>query len=266
MCELFAMNASEAINVKRYLTALKLRGGKLAPHADGWGVAYYEGRAARIFKDAAPAAESPFLTLLTRHKMESSSVIAHIRKANPSVFGRRIANTHPFERELNGRAWVFAHNGKLPGLIDLGMRPDSYFKPQGDTDSEFAFCLIMDSLARATRFDEQPSTQRLARIIRTEAATLSEFGEFNFLLSDGQSLFVHAHTRLHKLQVSSAGLVHKPHKIVIATEPLSAEPWQALEPSSFHVFQNGQEITPVGNAKHFPPFPKNVPDLMAVAA
>jgi len=265
MCELFAMNASEAIDVKRYLTTLKPRGGKLAPHADGWGVAYYEGRAVRIFKDPTPAAKSPFLTLLARHKLESSAVIAHIRKANPSVFGRRTANTHPFERELNGRAWVFAHNGKLPGLTDFGMRQDSYFKPLGDTDSEFAFCLIMDSLARATRFDDQHSTQKLARIIRAEADSLSEFGEFNFLLSDGESLFVHAHTRLHKLQFSSTGSAHTLDKTVIATEPLSSEPWEAFEPSSFHVFQNGRDITPVEFGKYIPPFPRQAPDLTAVA-
>jgi predicted glutamine amidotransferase len=265
MCELFAMNASEAVDVKRYLTTLKPRGGELAPHADGWGVAYYEGRAARIFKDPAPAAESSFLTLLARQKLQSSAVIAHIRKANPSKFGRRTANTHPFERELNGRAWVFAHNGKLPGLTDFGMRPDSYFKPLGDTDSEFAFCMIMDSLARATRFDDQHSTQKLARIIRAEAAALSEFGEFNFLLSDGESLFAHAHTRLHKLQISSTSSTHTLDKIVIATEPLSAEPWQAFESSSFHVFQSGREVIPVETEKYFPPFPRYAPDLTAVA-
>lgn len=265
MCELFAMNASEAIEVKRYLTALKPRGGKLAPHADGWGVAYYEGRSARIFKDPTPAAESPFFTLLARQKLESSSVIAHIRKANPSVFGRSTANTHPFDRELNGRAWVFAHNGKLPGLKDAGMHPGSYFRPLGDTDSEFAFCLIMDSLARATRLNGQLSTQKIARIIHAKANTLSEFGEFNFLLSDGESLFVHAHTRLHKLEKLSSKFAHTPDKIVIATEPLSSESWEALETSSFHIFQNGREVTPVETGKYFPFLPEHAPNLTALA-
>ncbi len=74
MCELFAMNASEAIGVKHYLNALKPRGGKLAPHADGWGVAYYEGRVARVFKDPTPVAESPFLTLLARQELASEVV------------------------------------------------------------------------------------------------------------------------------------------------------------------------------------------------
>ncbi len=265
MCELLAMNASDAIDVKHYLTALKPRGGKLAPHADGWGVAYYEGRAARIFKDPTPAAESPFLTLLARQKLASSVVIAHIRKANPSVFGRSFANTHPFERELNGRAWVFAHNGKLPGITNFNIRPDSYFRPQGDTDSEFAFCLIMDSIARATRFDHEHSTQKLANIIRGEAAILSDFGEFNFLLSDGDSLFVHAHTRLHKLQIPSTESRGKANKIVIATEPLSPGPWQALQKESFHVFQNGQEITLNEGKTYFHQFPKYKPDLTAIA-
>jgi predicted glutamine amidotransferase len=58
MCELLAMSVSRPVEIGTYLARLTPRGGKTGPHADGWGVAYYEGRAARIFKDAAPAAES----------------------------------------------------------------------------------------------------------------------------------------------------------------------------------------------------------------
>ncbi|MFN5713104.1 MAG: biotin carboxylase N-terminal domain-containing protein, partial [Bradyrhizobium sp.] len=45
----------------------------------------------------APAAESRFLGMLAEHPFKSTAVIAHIRRANPAVFGRATANTHPFE-------------------------------------------------------------------------------------------------------------------------------------------------------------------------
>jgi glutamine amidotransferase len=54
MCELLAMSASRPTEVGRYLSRLMARGGRTGPHADGWGIAYYEGRAARIFKEPAP--------------------------------------------------------------------------------------------------------------------------------------------------------------------------------------------------------------------
>jgi glutamine phosphoribosylpyrophosphate amidotransferase len=42
---------------------------------------------------------------------QERNVIAHIRKATQG--GVALENTHPFQRELWGRYWVFAHNGDL---------------------------------------------------------------------------------------------------------------------------------------------------------
>jgi predicted glutamine amidotransferase len=45
MCELFAMNARVPTEASVHLGLLP-RGGSTGPHADGWGIAWYEGRAA----------------------------------------------------------------------------------------------------------------------------------------------------------------------------------------------------------------------------
>jgi len=115
MCELLGMSCNVPTDVRFSFSGLIERGGRTGPHRDGWGIAFYEGRAARIFKEPTPAAESRCLAFITEYDFQSTMVIAHIRKANPEYIGRLPANTHPFERELNGRSWVFAHNGKLPG-------------------------------------------------------------------------------------------------------------------------------------------------------
>ena len=128
MCKLFAMSSDQPTDVDDYLTMLMPRGGKIGPQADGWGIAYYEGTASQVFKEATPAASSRYLRILSRAGFKSTSVIAHIRKANPSTIGRGTANTHPFEREWSGYSWVFAHNGKLPGFSHLSGYPDSRFK------------------------------------------------------------------------------------------------------------------------------------------
>ena len=91
------------------LALLRPRGGEIGPHADGWSLAFYEGREARVFKEPVPAAESRCLAFIAEHDYRSTIVIGHIRKANPPEFGRTSATTHPFSRELAGRSWVFAH-------------------------------------------------------------------------------------------------------------------------------------------------------------
>lgn len=242
MCELLAMSANRPAEVGQYLSRLMPRGGLTGPHADGWGVAYYEGRAARIFKDPAPAAESRFLGMLAEHPFKSTAVIAHIRRANPAVFGRATANTHPFEREWNGRSWVFAHNGKLPGLHDQRAPSDSRFQPLGDTDSELAFCHLLDAIERGIGRARDFSPARLVSTIRPVVDELAAFGEFNFILSDGECLYVHAHTRLHVLQRTLANGNGAHEMTLLATAPLTAEPWRALAPGSMHVYRQGRDV------------------------
>ncbi len=76
------------------------------------------------------------------HAIRSGHIVAHIRKA--TVGGVALANTHPFQRELWGRWWVFAHNGTLK---DSAPRLHGAFRPVGQTDSDAAFCRLMRALA-----------------------------------------------------------------------------------------------------------------------
>jgi predicted glutamine amidotransferase len=242
MCELFAMSASQPTDVGPYLAHLRPRGGHIGPHADGWGVAYYEGRAARVFKDAVPAAESRYLSLLARSHLESTAVVAHIRKANPSTTGRSTANTHPFEREWNGHSWVFAHNGKLPGLHEVTRCPTSRFHPTGDTDSELAFCMLMDAIACTANAGTAVTPEQVTDAIAPLVRELSERGEFNFILSNGEHLFVHAHTNLHVLEKSLGTSIHPESQVLLATAPLTDENWQPLATGGIRVYQSGVAV------------------------
>jgi len=242
MCELFAMSASQPTDVGRYLAHLMPRGGHSGPHADGWGVAYYEGRAARVFKDAMPAAGSRTLSLLTRSRLRSTAVLAHIRKANPSTTGRSAANTHPFEREWNGHAWVFVHNGKLPGLHDVPRCPTSRFYPIGETDSELAFCMLMDAIACTTSPGTPVMPEHVKAAIEPLVQELSARGEFNFILGNGKHLFVHAHTRLHVLAQQRNTSRRHGARVLLATAPLTDENWQPLAPGGIRVYQSGTVV------------------------
>jgi len=242
MCELFALSASQPTDAGPYLARLMPRGGRIGPHADGWGVAYYEGRAARVFKDAMPAAGSRTLSQLTRSHLRSTAVVAHIRKANPSTTGRSTANTHPFEREWNGHAWIFAHNGKLPGLHDLPRCPTSRFHPIGGTDSELAFCMLMDAIACTARPGSAVTPEQVKAAIAPLVQELSERGEFNFILGNGEHLFVHAHTRLHVLDQQRGTSRRRGARVLLATAPLTDENWQPLAPGGIRIYQSGTAV------------------------
>ena len=190
MCELLGMSANIPTDICFSFTGLMQRGGRTGPHRDGWGIAFYEGRACRAFHDPCASADSEIARLVQQYSIKSHIVISHIRRANR---GRVcLENTHPFVRELWGRHWVFAHNGQLKGIKRL---PLKHYQPVGTTDSEYAFCWMLDQLRE--RFPHTPHrTQTLWRCIRTLAAELNRRGVFNFLLSDARHLYAYCSTQL----------------------------------------------------------------------
>lgn len=240
MCELLGMSAKHDTDVSHSLALLRPRGGEIGPHADGWGLAFYEGREARVFKEPVPAAESRCLAFIAEYDYRSTIVIGHIRKANPPEFGRTSANTHPFSRELKGRSWVFAHNGKLPGIDADPRFTLERFHPIGSTDSEHAFCLLLDRLARAT--DGSPlGAADVAAALRPPVEALCELGEFNFLLSDGMHLVAFANTELHYVVRSCVERGCRQEVVLLATTALTDEAWLPIEPGRLHIFVEGRE-------------------------
>ena len=244
MCELFAMSASLPTDVNHSLALLRPRGGDLGPHADGWGVAFYEGRAARVFKEPVPAAESRCLAFIAEYDFQSTMVVGHIRKANPERIGRTPANTHPFEREWNGHSWVFAHNGVLKGLRESSEFAVQRFRPLGETDSEYAFCVLLDAIAASHgQATGRPSAHAIVKTIAPLVNRMAELGELNFVLGNGESLIVHAHTRLHALRRTCGMDGCRRNVVLLATAPLTDEPWVQLAPGSIHVYEYGQECS-----------------------
>jgi glutamine amidotransferase len=166
-----------------------------------------------------------------------------------------LQNTHPFQRELWGRYWAFAHNGDLKGYAPT---LHSAFHPVGDTDSERAFCWLMQELAKAHA--GVPSIAELTRTLGELVPRIAAHGTFNFMLSNGQALWAHCSTKLHYLvrqhpfraarlqdedmSVDFAQLTTPSDRVaVVVTEPLTAdEPWVALQPGELKVFVDGAPV------------------------
>jgi predicted glutamine amidotransferase len=195
MCELLGMSAHHPASITLSLNEFARHGGETGPHVDGWGIAYYEGPDANLIRESTPAADSVLMSTLRGYKVASEIVIAHIRRAS---FGPvKLRNTHPFRRELSGRVHSFAHNGDLPGIEDrYNLDQAGFASPIGNTDSEYAFCLLMQRLSGIwNRRGEIPELAIRKKIICEFAHQIGELGPANFLYSDGDVLFVYGHVR-----------------------------------------------------------------------
>jgi predicted glutamine amidotransferase len=184
MCELLGMVASQPADVLFSFTGLALRGGQTGPHADGWGLALYDGKFARLFLEEHPAYSSPFARFLRENPILAKLAVAHVRKLTRGQ--ACIQNTHPFCRVVNGRHIVFAHNGTLPNVRSRKLK---YQSTLGDTDSEHAFCILLEALRDRFGHEYPEDPHELGALLFELGNELGQDGVFNFLFADGQHLF-----------------------------------------------------------------------------
>jgi glutamine amidotransferase len=250
MCQLLGMNANTPTDMMFSFTGFSTRAEE---HKDGFGIAFFEGAGVRLMVDAQSARTSPVADMVRRFPIRSENVVAHIRKATQG--GIALENTHPFVRELWGRYWVFAHNGDLKGFAP---RLHGAFRPVGATDSERAFCWLMQELAKAHA--SVPSVAELTATLRELAPVPAAHGTFNFLLDNGQALWGHCSTHLHhivrqhpfrraSLQDDDVTVDFAEHTsasdrvAVVVTEPLTKdEAWTPFAPGELRVFADGAPL------------------------
>ena len=254
MCQLLALNSNHPAAITFSFEGFVARGGLTDHHRDGWGIAFFEDTGCRLFVDYHASIDSPVAQLIKHYPIKSTNIIAHIRKATQGKIS--LPNCHPFMRELWGKYWVFAHNGDLkcfhPALT-------GQYLPVGFTDSEAAFCYILQCLRERHPYRE-PSANILFNSIQAIVSEIAVHGTFNFLLSNGDALFAHCSTNLHWVQrgypFSTAQLVdcdmgidfslhNHPNDLitVIATQPLTSnEQWQKFESGELDMFVNGEIV------------------------
>jgi glutamine amidotransferase len=218
-------------------------------HPDGWGMAVFEARAMsphwRLHKAPACATDdSRFHELAMAERGEV--LVSHIRQK--TVGPTSVHNTHPFQR---GR-WVFAHNGTVKDIPYLRRRSSAarLAEIQGDTDSEVLFAYFLTKLDEAG-LSGSPADGETDRVVATasrEARAHPDIGAFNFLLSDGETIYAHRFGRtMHLLErgpgdtvrrsrtsPEDGSIVHTPWSqrrsaIFIASERMTDEPWEPIE-------------------------------------
>ena len=247
MCQLLGLNANTPTDLMFSFSGFSRRAEE---HKDGFGIAFFEGRGLRHFVDHQSATQSPIADLVRRYPIRSEHIIAHIRKATQGHVA--LHNTHPFVRELWGRYWAFAHNGNL---VDYAPKLHASFRPVGDTDSERAFCWLMQELAK--NHARLPDAAELRQTLAELVPQIARHGTFNFLLSNGDALWAHCSTKLHyvlrqhpfaaatlqddDLTVNFADHTTPTDRVaVVVTEPLTHdEAWVAMAPGEIKAFRLG---------------------------
>ncbi len=247
MCQLLGMNANTPTDLVFSFTGFSRRAEE---HKDGFGIAFFEGAGVRLFVDAQSASTSPVAQMVRTYPIRSSHIIAHIRKATQGAV--LLENTHPFVRELWGRYWVFAHNGNL---VDFHPRLHAAFRPVGSTDSERAFCWLMQELSKAHA--TVPSIGELTTTLGELVPLVARHGTFNFMLSNGQALWAHCSTNLYYIERShpfgrarlqdedmSVDFSHvttpNDRVAIVVTEPLTRdEAWTQMRSGELKVFVDG---------------------------
>lgn len=254
MCELLGMSANVPTDICFSFTGLMQRGGRTGPHRDGWGIAFYEGKGFRTFKDPNPSSQSKIAELVQQYPIKSCAVISHIRQANRG--GVSLENTHPFTRELWGHYWTFAHNGQLTDYQDLAT---GRHRPVGQTDSEWAFCWLLNQMEQ--KYPEGPQDwSEMLRYVAQCCDSLRLLGVFNMLLSNGEYVMAYCTNHLYwitrRAPFGHAALLDEDVEInfqeettpndvvsVIATQPLTGnETWHRMKPGQFAFFHFGELV------------------------
>ena len=257
MCELLALSS-------RWPTAVTLSLSAFAEHrgsADGWGVAFYDAGDVRLYKEPEFAAESAWLASIRQRQLTSPLILAHIRHATRG--GRTLANTQPFTRELGGRMHAFAHNGRLDSIDRDHAGGWKRYRPVGETDSEIAFCILLERMAPLWENEAMPALDARLSVFTQFAVDMRVMGPANFLYSDGDALFVHGHRRMQAdgkiappglwrlcrqcdrdsmAAVSDMAIAANGRKqdvVLFASVPLSKEHWQPLKEGEVLVARNG---------------------------
>jgi len=263
MCELFAVSSKLPTKITFSLEEFASHGGKKAHHTDGWGLAFYDGPFAQIFHEAEPSAYSEWMEFLRTHQTPSRRIMSHIRHA--TVGPRSLRNTQPFSRELGGQRHVFCHNGDLKGIHQEIQT--TRFKPIGDTDSELAFCYLVEQL-QTIWLGGKPSLESRIEVIERVFNQLSKRGPANLLYSDADYLYAFANKRTQpngemkppgmyylnrhcgignktnilasvELENNSDAKDTQQRLVLFASVPLSNESWMPFKPNQLIVSKNG---------------------------
>jgi len=151
------------------------------------------------------------------------------------------------------------------------------YRPVGQTDSEFAFCVLMARMQRLWDAGEPPAIDARLALVAAFAEDLRRLGPANFVYADGDALYAHGHRRMQQatrkaeppglwmLQRHCADDAPPPARaagvavdsvervaLFIASVPLTDEAWRPLQEGELLAIRHGEIVATTLPAQAFP--------------
>jgi predicted glutamine amidotransferase len=227
MCDLFALSATTSYSAPK---ALPLFASRASRNMDGWGISYFRKGRALVEKSAqrvyTPGRLHDSYQRLAR-VVSSKIIISHVRFRTSGPVDE--CHAHPFILRFCGSDWVFAHNGKAPGI--------EAYRTQGEgiagavSDSARAFEYLRDQMISFHRISTVP-LPLFDLVCQGTARMIEEYpGNYNYLLSNGLVIFAFTNHRqfmvLKGSQELEGGLL-----LTTLAEGLSDEKWVRMARST----------------------------------
>jgi len=246
---------------------------KLPVNGDGFGIGWYpihdDPEPARIVS-IEPAWSNQNLIQLTS-KVKSEHFFAHVRDASTGMPVSQ-SNCHPF---IYGH-YMFMHNGRLDEFDKIkrsilnSLSDKAFGLIKGNTDSEYAFALFMDTINFSESLETNELKQALYKTIRQIIQFRVENGAntnafINFAVSNGQSIIVTRFATDSNTQPASLfycqGNIEYNHEVedieinndahgdvVICSEPLTetSKGWTKVERNQVVIINSDKSITVEG--------------------
>lgn len=230
MCELFGFSAKQELDIRHYLKEFYSH---CERHPHGWGMFWQTNTAMKLMKEPVRADRSELLDCIVNGMQPQTITMAHIRFA--TVGSVKPQNCHPYVgTDASGRTWQMIHNG----TIYSGKWLIKYLDRQkGDTDSERMFLYLIDEVnAEIRKIGRALTDAERFRIIEQMAAQLSPRNKLNFIIYDGDLLYVHKNMKntLHYLR--------REEGILFSTEPLDGGDWQSYPLARVCAYRNGERV------------------------
>ncbi len=263
MCDLLGLSFNIPVTAKISLNVFQQRG---ETNPDGWGVAFYHDKQVQVIKETQPAVDNKLFDFVEQYP-QTQTLIAHVRRSTRGV--RSYLNTHPFYRllisEHHKREFAFAHNGTL---VQEDKFTINRFIPIGETDSEHAFCFILESISgRGVEEWNNDSFQFVERILRD---INDGQNTLNCIFSDGEYLFCYSDendfnnglrfvkqthpfgtvelntpdSQLGSINIQTMHEESAQAGYIISTRILTKELWTEFERGELIVFRNGDVVYP----------------------